>query len=110
MGVFVLTLGLFDFVILSNVSSKLCAGAFAFVCHRTFTFDMQEGDTGKQGLKYVALLGLNIPISSALLSGFLLLSDSTIFAKIMSDVATLVVTFTISKYFVFNVKTQGGEK
>lgn len=88
--------------ILANISSKLAAGAFAFVCHRNFTFSAnRHGDRWNQAVRYLILLGLNIPLTTILLGLAMMWIDNVTVAKIFADVAGVAITFCISKAFVF---------
>lgn len=106
-GIFLIILntGFFGAVI-ANVLSKISAGFFAFVAHRKFTFysDEYEGRLHQAG-RYFILLLLNIPLSSVILVLILTLIKDVIIAKIVTDVLGVLMTFWLSKSFVF-VKKQ----
>jgi putative flippase GtrA len=86
----------------ANVFGKLVAGAFAFFAHRSFTFRVAgQSSPGSQALLYVAVLALNIPLSSAVLAGMLQVVPQPVPAKFVSDVICVVITYWLSKRYVF---------
>lgn len=88
--------------IIANISSKLVAGAFAFVCHRNFTFSAnRHGARWNQAVRYVILLSLNIPLTTILLGLAMLWIDNVTVAKVCADVVGVAITFWISKALVF---------
>ena len=107
MGLFVFTLhfGLAG-PIVANIVAKLAAGGFAFAAHRHYTFDVAGGGYIKrQAVRYLILLMANVPIASALLAMILLWVPVPVFAKFLSDIVGVVLTYFLSKYFIFNVHT-----
>lgn len=105
MSVFLLGTGVAGLAPLpANVVAKLAAGTFAFIAHRRITFRVhgQRGTAG-QAWKYVALLLLNIPMTSAVLALLLPVLAPPALAKFVSDVACMAVTFVLSRYLVFTV-------
>jgi hypothetical protein len=52
------------------------------------------------------VLGLNIPLSTVLLSGSTLIIISPVIAKLFSDVVILSLTFYLMKSFVFRLGEQ----
>lgn len=103
LGVFVLIVssGLSE-PLVANISSKIAAGAFAFICHRNFTFDAKyRGSSGSQAIRYAVVLGLNIPLTTALLALAMLWIEHVTLAKVCADAAGVVITFWISRVFVF---------
>jgi putative flippase GtrA len=97
--------------LLANVAAKVAAGLFAFAAHRHFTFGTGErGNTLAQGLRYFALLALNIPLSSGLLALLLPWIPQSAVAKFISDVVIVAVTYWVSKVIVFApAKARGGD-
>lgn len=88
--------------IMSNIFGKIAAGAFAFLAHRRFTFRLdKKKHNGKQKYRYFLLLGLNIPISTAVLGIALFIIDYPVVAKLLSDVIIVLFTFWLSKTWVF---------
>ncbi len=86
----------------SNLVCKTAAGVFAFVAHRHFTFRVGEaGSSLGQGVRYFALLGLNIPLSTGLLMLLLRWIPHPAVAKFVADVLILVFTYWVSKTLVF---------
>lgn len=96
--------------VLANAGGKLLAGIFAFFAHRYFTFQMsRSGNVSGQALRYFALLGLNIPLSSAVLYGLSQLVPAIIVAKVISDGICIVITYSLSRQFVFrSTEKKGG--
>ncbi|NWC85304.1 GtrA family protein [Pseudomonas reactans] len=105
MGTFLLLLCLFsDHAVLANIAGKGVAGVFAFFLHRHFTFQ-STGSSGKvQALRYFSLLAINIPVASALLGIGLFFVDNPTPVKFASDVVCVLMTYWISKLFVFRSK------
>jgi putative flippase GtrA len=107
MGTFLLLISLFyDEAILANIAGKGIAGLFAFFLHRHFTFKSNSGSGKFQALSYFLLLAINIPIASALFGAGLYFVDSPAGVKFASDVVCVVVTYWISKLFVFRSAAQ----
>lgn len=102
MGTFLLLLSVFnDQAVLANIAGKGVAGVFAFFLHRHFTFQ-STGSSGKaQALRYFSLLAINIPVASALLGIGLFFVDNPTAVKFASDVVCVLMTYWISKLFVF---------
>ena len=86
----------------ANGTSKVLAGLFAFLAHRTFTF---EGSTrhaaSGQAVRYWILLALNVPLSSAVLAALLLAIDSPIWSKFLADGLCVLLTYWLTRKFVF---------
>ncbi len=103
MGVFLLSFQVAALgAVVANVLGKLTAGAFAFLAHRAFTFQVADGvSVSRQALGYFALLLLNIPLSSLVLFFVLRVLDSVVAAKLLSDVICVAFTYALSKYLVF---------
>ena len=103
MSCFAITLSFLGLEIIgANLVSKLFAGSFAFFAHRKFTFSGAENSNGVfQAIKYFALLSLNIPISSILISLFVWINLNPIIAKLLSDSICIVATFIVSKKIIF---------
>jgi putative flippase GtrA len=107
MGTFVLLMTVVeDYPMPANVIAKLIAGLFAFFAHRHFTFQSTAGSSKTQSLRYFTLLGLNIPIASLLLTAGLYIIDSPVAVKCVSDVACVLITYWISKRFVFKAQAK----
>jgi len=88
--------------LVANVVGKLAAALFAFALHRRYTFiGAAEGSRGRQGVLYFLLLGLNIPLSSAVLAVLLPMFPLPAAAKFASDVICVALTYLISKHLVF---------
>ncbi|WP_246883031.1 GtrA family protein [Pseudomonas sp. Tri1] len=107
MGTFVLLMTLFqDHPVLANIAGKGVAGVFAFFLHRHFTFQSSHRSSKAQAVRYFSLLAINIPLASALLSAGLYFVNSPAPVKFVSDVACVVLTYWISKLFVFRSDTR----
>lgn len=103
LGTFLLLLNFFGVdAILANLISKVLAGIFSFVAHRAFTFGVSdaEGRT-QQAVRYFALLALNIPLSALMLSAIMWLTSMEIWAKVLSDVLLIMISYAQSKLIVF---------
>ncbi len=103
MGVFLTLLdcGLLK-AVAANVLGKIVAGVFAFFVHQRFTFQVVEDSRNKSQLfRYFALLALNVPASSAILDIALRYITWPIAAKFFSDVACVLISFFVSRLWVF---------
>ena len=88
--------------VMSNALAKVAAGAFAFVTHRSFTFRLDKGKhSGRQMLRYIMLLALNVPLSSIVLGMVLFAVSHAVVAKIISDIIVVSFTYWLSKTWVF---------
>ena len=97
--------GLFN-ALLSNAISKIVAAIFSFVLHRIFTFYLTDDKkVSGQAVRYFLLLGINVPISSAVLSVVLLIDLPLIAKKFISDVIVVYFSFVLSKNWVFSSST-----
>ncbi|CAH0227218.1 GtrA family protein [Pseudomonas brassicacearum] len=103
MGTFLLLMALInDHPVLANIAGKGVAGVFAFFLHRHFTFQSTGGSSKAQAVRYFSLLAINIPLASALFSVGLYIVNSPATVKFVCDVACVVLTYWISKLFVFH--------
>ncbi len=103
LGAFMLALKL-DWLspIAANLFSKLSAGFFAFIAHRHVTFRIGHQTTrSSEILRYFLLLGFNLLFCSALLALLLRWLPEPTAAKIATDVCSVVLTFWLSKRFIF---------
>ncbi|MBW3096884.1 GtrA family protein [Pseudohoeflea coraliihabitans] len=87
--------------LISNLIGKSAAGTFAFFSHRLFTFKANQGGFLQQAVRFTALLLLHIPIATAILALLLYAGLPVLFAKFLSDVASVALSFWLSKRFVF---------
>lgn len=88
--------------LVANLAGKVSAALFAFTMHRGYTFSgAVEGSRGRQGVLYFLLLGLNIPLSSAVLAILLPWFPIPAAAKFTADVVCFALTYLASKHFVF---------
>lgn len=85
----------------SNVLAKVASGIFAFVLHRSFTFDLRGGKHGRQALQYSILLLINIPLTSVVLALTINLIPYVVVAKFLSDVTCLALTYSVCKKYIF---------
>jgi len=89
----------------ANILGKLAAGTFAFVAHRHFTFRSgSQQPQHQQAIRYVMLLAMNVPLSSAALWMTLAVMKSTVLAKVLADAICVAITFWTSKTYVFSGK------
>ncbi len=108
MGSFLVLIYLGIDPVLSNVSGKVMAGIFAFQMHRTFTFSLEKNQhNDKQKYRYFLLLSANVPVSAVVLVLVMLVVDSLIMAKFLSDVLIVLFSFWISKTWVFPSENNG---
>lgn len=88
-----------------NISGKLTAGLFAFLWHRKFTFKSDDSENkASQAIRYFILLSFSVPMSSTILAIFLMFVNDPIISKILSDIMGVILTFWLSKSFVFDKK------
>jgi len=86
----------------ANAAGKIVAGVFAFLAHRSFTFQLTgKRPESRQVIGYCMLLTLNIPLSSAVLYGFMQFIPLTIVAKVAADAVCIGITYTLSRKYVF---------
>ncbi len=114
-GAYVLDLGGFEILhgafgvdpLLANAAGKVVAGLFAFVAHRFFTFPLSKtAGAGPQALRYFSFLALNIPVSSALLEGALLVVHVAVVAKLLADGTYFFASYWLSKRFIFRAHSK----
>jgi putative flippase GtrA len=88
--------------VVANLIGKVPAGFFAFLAHRHFTFRVGGADgMHRDAIKYLLLLLVNAPLSSLILAGLLGVISHVTLAKILADVLSVGLTFTLTKYLVF---------
>ncbi|WMN19751.1 GtrA family protein [Pseudomonas piscis] len=103
MGAFLLLLSFFkNEPVLANIAGKGVAGVFAFFLHRHFTFQSTASNSKVQAIRYFSLLVVNIPIVSILLGAGLYFFDNPAVVKFIADVACVLLTYWVSKLFVFH--------
>ena len=89
-------------MLVANVVGKCLAGVFAYYAHHDFTFRTgPDARHGRQATRYVVLLGLNAPISTIALALLIRIIPSEPLAKLAADAACVVITYGLSKRFVF---------
>ena len=120
MGGFILLFAHFDIEpLLANIVSKIIAGVFAFFVHRHFTFGVAEtGTKVQQGVRYFALLAINIPLSALILGFVLWVITMAVAAKLFADMIYVVLSYWLIKRLVFidgaevktNVYTDRGDQ
>lgn len=106
MGSFLLIMLVFPaHPLLANLMGKILAGIFAFLVHRNFTFALRsEEKEHLQAFKYAALLGLNLPLSSAVMAAVMLVVSPAVIAKFIADVICVALTYWLSKTYVFTAR------
>jgi len=90
-------------IILINIVVKILASIFAFKAHQKFTFN-NVGEGVSQKYKYVSLLIFMMIFSSVFIYFALLLFNTPIYAKVISDIAAVLVSFGLSKLWVFSAR------
>jgi putative flippase GtrA len=86
----------------ANVIGKITAGGFAFLVHRTFTFEMaNQTSAPRQAIGYFALIMLNIPLSSLALILSLRVLDSAVLSKLLAEAICVSLNYALCKYLVF---------
>lgn len=88
--------------IIANIFGKVGAGLFAFFSHRHFTFHGAAGAAmRRQAIRYFSLLAIYTPFSSALLALVLTAIKQPTVAKVIADISSVALTYSLSKYFIF---------
>ncbi|GMN13689.1 GtrA family protein [Altererythrobacter sp. MTPC7] len=87
----------------ANIAGKAAGAATGFVLHRNVTFrGASAGSRTRQGAGYVALLGFNMALSSALLWALVEQAGLDAFAaKLVTEVAVISTAFLLSRTLVF---------
>lgn len=89
-------------IVWSNYSAKAISGTTTFVLHRYVTFpEGQKQSLTRQALKYYTLLIVNTQINTLFLLGIDFLLDNVFIAKLLAEGASFVLSYLISKRFVF---------
>lgn len=88
--------------IIANIFGKLAAGIFAFILHRSVTFNLNKDEYNQNQIwKYFLLLGANIPLTALILAVFLMFITVPVYAKLASDVVAVLLSFWLSQNWVF---------
>jgi putative flippase GtrA len=94
--------------VVANLAGKVPAGIFAFLAHRHFTFRVgNAAGVHREAMKYLLLLLINAPLSSLVLAGLLGVMTHVTLAKILADVLSVGLTFTLTKHLVFGRRPDG---
>jgi putative flippase GtrA len=97
--------------IIANIFSKIAAGCFAFVLHRSYTFNVaSSGFAGKQAVRYFIVLAANVPVASAMLVFILIWVPLPVAAKFLSDTVMVALSYFLSKKFIFNIQANPSNK
>ncbi len=89
-------------IVWSNYSAKTISGTITFLLHRYFTFpDGRSAPLGRQALKYYTLLVINAQVNTVFLLGVDFLIDHVFFSKLIAEGASFLLSYLISKRFVF---------
>jgi putative flippase GtrA len=97
--------------IIANIFSKLAAGCFAFVMHRSYTFNRaSSGSAKKQAVRYFIVLAANVPVASAMLVFILIWVHPPVVAKFLSDTVMVALSYVLGKKFIFNMRTNPSSK
>lgn len=112
MGTFLLVLSLeISGPVKANILAKLAAGAFAFIVHRYFTFQIEDKvEVKQQAFRYFLLLALNIPFASFVLAILLMWIAEPVVAKFIADIVSVALTYWMSKRFIFTSKQKAVNK
>jgi len=86
----------------SNSAAKLLGGLSGFFLHRRITFNVGKSNyKATQKYKYSLLLLFTYTGSIVLFYFALLILQNEILAKFISDVVIIVLSYTISKFWIF---------
>ena len=86
----------------ANTAGKIIAIIFAFFAHRTFTFGVAKNEEiGHSAIKYLGVFIINCIFSNLILALLMTLTIDTEISKIISDICGVLITFTLSKKYVF---------
>ena len=93
-----------DHYLAANLVAKATSAAVGFFLHGRFTFSgIKRHSRNRQGLAYIAVLTLNVALSSLVLFvGVSLFSASEATSKLIAEVFVMLFAFLGSKYFVFS--------
>lgn len=92
-------------IIWSNYGAKTISGTTTFFLHRYFTFpDGRSEPLGGQALKYYTLLIINAQVNTLFLLGVDFLIDHVLLSKLIAEGASFLLSYLISKRFVFKGK------
>ena len=103
-GIYSLMLAVFPGEFLAaNICGKIAGAALGFVLHRHVTFRWAQRDgAARQFAAYLAVLGFNLLLSSALLwVAVELLGANAYFAKLGVDVIVVGTAFLLSRLWVY---------
>lgn len=103
MGTFIVLMSYFAMgPISANIGGRLLSGIFAFFIHRRFTFGVAgSGGQVQQAARYFMLMIVNLPISAVILSATLWVISIPTLAKFVADVMGVLLTYWMTKRFVF---------
>lgn len=104
MGAFLLLINVADIgLVTSNVLGKMLSAVFSFSAHRRFTFpQVDKSKRLDQMMKYSLLVGLNIPIATAILALLNQWISPPALAKFIADLLCVVLSYLQTKYLVFS--------
>lgn len=101
-GGYIILLGYGYSPLWANTLIKVVAAIFGFFAHRYFTYSIKGRDgMGKDAIRYFGLALFYTPVSSALLSGIILIIPNPIYAKAISDVSLFILMFWITSKVTF---------
>lgn len=88
--------------ILASVTGKLISSIFSFAAHRYFTFKHQINNSMRhQAWRYFLLVAINTQFSAFILMMCLHWIHTPIIAKIITDIFCVIVSYWLSKTFIF---------
>jgi putative flippase GtrA len=88
--------------VLASILSKLSSSVFSFMAHRYFTFKAQEKNSSfHQAWRYFSIVALNIPLTTGMLLFCLTWLHDPTQAKITADILCVIISYWLSKSFVF---------
>jgi putative flippase GtrA len=92
-------------LVLANIGAKAVAGCFAFLMHRHFTFEAHaNAPASSQAARYFITLACNIPLSAGFMKALLYVMGPPWLAKLISDIANVVLTYWVSKMLIFGAR------
>ena len=118
-GVLIYTIDMLSFVfsfyllglneLIANGFAKILAGILGFLLQKKFTFKINKNkDNAIQKYRYITLLFSTVLISVFLFYFILMIIRNPVVAKFISDILIVILSFLISKQWVFPTENKGG--
>ncbi len=117
-GVLIYTIDMLSFIfsfylldldeLIANGFAKILAGILGFLLHKKFTFQINKyKDNAIQKYRYIALLFSTVLVSVLFFYFILMIIRNPVVAKFISDILIVLLSFLISKQWVFSTEDKG---